>query len=772
MNVQSSKQSESSSLKGKPQPDQRGKQTAVDAANTYATGNARKLSPWSNDSQDGKRPQSPNPVQPRIQLQTSLGNQALVQRMEAGLDRGAINHLISLRPIIGNQGVTRRLQAKLKVNTPGDHYEQEADRVADRVMGMPVTSEPAAPALSQAASSVQRKCSCNGSGTKCDKCRDEDEEKMLQRSTSTPSAPGYAPAIVHDALHSPGRPLDPATRSFMESRFGHDFSSVRVHTDAVAGDAAAAVQASAYTVGNDVVFAHGNYEPSSDRGRRLLAHELTHVVQQSAGAPATVQRDTNPLRDAPVQSQTSNLLNLLPQMPPELAKQFTVRAMRENEFQALTGIRVNSIPEKKLLSPEDAGLVVDPGLLAGVGAGVLAGPRPTLPLPLGTTGVLWSSDAHLSQFAVVPQENPALSFFFGDAALETYGFRSWLPTHIASTLERGVPGKPFTPFTNMLNRGMGGNYVGDPLYPYFRSVAVYPQGGAENIAGAQQLVACMQEANRSGSLEGTYTFSTPKRTSPAFDRAFGAGAAADPNFQPPEIRNCLNQANALTQQALQGRDLVVNINGQDVNISTATDVATGQPVPGMTPSAAENMRTYLQQFEAEPGAQGLTRTPISGAMWLRGVTGVLRVGGFVLMVYNLGRIVDRYEAASTYDKPLVAGEEATMLTAGLLGSLIGEAIGETVVCAGMGPGFGLCMLAAGVAGGATGGMFAEGPAHDIGKTLQDAAELNRRGQLLPAIVEATAVVTKNQEALKAIQDFKSIEKPRQEDCQLPFCWPF
>ncbi|HEX2030249.1 MAG TPA: DUF4157 domain-containing protein, partial [Actinomycetota bacterium] len=88
------------------------------------------------------------------------------------------------------------------------------------------------------------------------------------------------PPIVHDVLRSPGRPLDPGTRTQMEARLGHDFGAVRVHTDSRAGRSADAVQALAYTVGSHVAFAPGRYAPGSPQGRRLLAHELTHVVQQ------------------------------------------------------------------------------------------------------------------------------------------------------------------------------------------------------------------------------------------------------------------------------------------------------------------------------------------------------------------------------------------------------------------------------------------------------------------------------------------------------------
>lgn len=92
------------------------------------------------------------------------------------------------------------------------------------------------------------------------------------------------PSPVTDVVGSGrGRPLDGETRSFMEARLGHDFGDVRVHTDSRAGDSAKAVRADAYTVGRDVVFGRGQWSPGTDAGRRMLAHELTHVVQQAAG---------------------------------------------------------------------------------------------------------------------------------------------------------------------------------------------------------------------------------------------------------------------------------------------------------------------------------------------------------------------------------------------------------------------------------------------------------------------------------------------------------
>lgn len=110
------------------------------------------------------------------------------------------------------------------------------------------------------------------------------EGNVLQRTTVSAAPIPAVPSVVHDVLRSPGQPLDTATRTSLEPRFGHDFSGVRVHTDDRATLSARAVDAQAYTVGRDVVFGAGRYAPGTKAGGELLAHELTHVAQQTASS--------------------------------------------------------------------------------------------------------------------------------------------------------------------------------------------------------------------------------------------------------------------------------------------------------------------------------------------------------------------------------------------------------------------------------------------------------------------------------------------------------
>jgi Domain of unknown function (DUF4157) len=177
---------------------------------------------------------------------------------------------------LGNAGLLRILQAKLTVSDPQDHFEQEADRVADQVMRMPDLAAGCAPAP---ASTQTTAVQCAADATSALPAVDAPLEEAVA------------------ALDGRGGPLSPEVRSFMEPRFGADLSAVRIHTDAHAHDLARSVNARAFAVGRNVVFGAGYYAPHTDSGRRLLAHELTHTLQQGATTRLACDRKPKTLKE-------------------------------------------------------------------------------------------------------------------------------------------------------------------------------------------------------------------------------------------------------------------------------------------------------------------------------------------------------------------------------------------------------------------------------------------------------------------------------------------
>lgn len=201
-----------------------------------------------------------------------MGDQG-TQQIQAFSDR-SFGFDFSTIPTHSTTGSQQFIQASLNVNAPGDQYEQEADRVADAVMRMPAS--PFTPSINNLKSWINPTVS---------------HLPAISRIQTSGGKGGFqAPSSIEERINrmqSGGRSLPDKERSFFEERMGYDFSGVRVHTDANAVQASRDIQARAFTLGNNIAFNQGAYRPETDAGRRLLAHELTHVVQQGA---AGVQR--------------------------------------------------------------------------------------------------------------------------------------------------------------------------------------------------------------------------------------------------------------------------------------------------------------------------------------------------------------------------------------------------------------------------------------------------------------------------------------------------
>ena len=209
--------------------------------------------------------------------------------------------LLALQQTHGNRYVQRvvtGIQAKLKIGQPGDIYEQEADRVAEQVVRMPEPQvqrqvepeeeeeeEPlqTKPLAEQITPLVQRQVE-----------EEEEEEPIMTKSMNGGTQ------RVKDDLHirlnqsrDGGQPLQETDRNFMERRFGVDFSGVKVHTDSNAAQLSRDLNAQAFTHGRNIHFGAGKYNPESSQGKKLLAHELTHVVQQTGGAPISQDNESS-----------------------------------------------------------------------------------------------------------------------------------------------------------------------------------------------------------------------------------------------------------------------------------------------------------------------------------------------------------------------------------------------------------------------------------------------------------------------------------------------
>jgi hypothetical protein len=264
--------------------------------------------------------------------------------------------LLQLQQVIGNRAVGRIIQTKLNVSQPGDQYEQEADREAEMVMRMP---DGETSGISRSSTQIQRQCSdCASGGGICPKCAGEsslqrkplagtispiiqrkcseceEEEETLQFKQSPGHPPEITPTIAANinSLRGGGQPLPLSARRFFEPRFGYDFSSVRVHADGRDAQSARDLQARAFTIGRDVVFGAGEYAPESAAGRKLLAHELAHVVQQShmPSTPQTsIQRQASPsasnAADARARAATELIVD-------DSAAELGAGQMRKSEF--------------------------------------------------------------------------------------------------------------------------------------------------------------------------------------------------------------------------------------------------------------------------------------------------------------------------------------------------------------------------------------------------------------------------------------------------------
>ena len=269
---------------------------------------------------------------------------------------------------------------------------------------------------------LQRACACGGvmgGHEECESCRTT--KSPLRRLASGVPAPLVAPPIVHETLRAPGRPLDRATRVTMEDRLGHDFSRVRIHDDASAAASAHAVGALAYTVGHDVVFGAGHYAPHGEAGRGLLAHELTHVIQQGFAAGESTGRIEVGAADSASETEAD-------------AVQGAVRLRRTSAVRLAAPVHI-----ARAAAPRPAAPPWSPGVLSRP-APSPPGPSPCLPASECAGPIAGSAEAFgaAEEKAAAPLRAELEAMGPEQAAAIGHGARA---IHVERMAERFLPGK-------------------------------------------------------------------------------------------------------------------------------------------------------------------------------------------------------------------------------------------------------------------------------------------------------------------------------------------
>ena len=265
--------------------------------------------------------------------------------IEARSDKQRADLVTQLQQSYGNAYVQRLLsshivQAKLTVNPPDDVYEREADRVAETIQRQPMEEEEE---LQMKASRIQRQgpeeeeLQMKASQIQRQAEEEEEEEEPIQTRTV-----GSQPSVTSDdlegqinAARGSGQPLPDSVRASLEPHFGHDFSEVRIHTDAEADRLSRQLDAEAFTTGKDVFFREGAYQPESETGKGLIAHELTHVVQQQE-APVAQRNALEPTATTDAEAPAAGLDETRMAVLRALWEATVVRPIRE-AYEALAG---------------------------------------------------------------------------------------------------------------------------------------------------------------------------------------------------------------------------------------------------------------------------------------------------------------------------------------------------------------------------------------------------------------------------------------------------
>ena len=666
------------------------------------------------------------------------------------------------RRLIGNQAAQRLVQAKLAINPPGDRYEQEADRAAEMVLGngrmapLPITPLATAPS---------RRCACGGivgPGGECAACRRKRLALQTKESQMSSSAP--APKqTAHLLSQSSGQSLPHDTRHFFESRFNQDFSGVRIHTGQEAAEQSTHLRARAFTAGQDIVFGTGEYAPETPAGKKLLAHELTHVIQQNiSGLRIQRQPDEKAVNWVPgmrakllknawerdkIRFYTGETVEIIstpwllgyhsyirvraipspgvtllwsgehavdvadlepvasPLQSPSEEKQvqFQVNVLSEAAFASATGIDPANLPEGTLIPFDQAqaiGAAPDAPWLQGAAPGI----------GMGWSGAPWPSFSVPAYATGVQWTQTGFGHFSQFANIPGNpimgGYRSYGLVHGYQGLHSKATGQPWT-------RPVPGGYFSDwwfrLLSPQSQTM-VYRTGTPQHANLVAELIA-------QGRYTEHYTFPPP---------ASGA-----------KCTNCITVPQAQTYGALGGKPVIVTETG----VYDITEFGRPSPQDPFTVEQAGRGKT-MREWVTQPTVQTPTgqietlevaKVPRSNVWGTRGVA-CIRAGGVVMLVFGAYKTTERLEeAAGTPYFHRVVGQEAGSWVGGIIGGALGAAAAGAVACSPTGPGAFACAAAGFVGGlivgaagsmlGAIGGDYVAEKLEGVDAAVQTAGEL-------------------------------------------------
>jgi Domain of unknown function (DUF4157) len=633
------------------------------------------------------------------------------------------------------------IQRKLSIGAVDDPLESEADAMADKVMRMPETPF------------VQRKCA---------HC--EEEEKVQRKSLSADITPfiqtkggdgsGTASDTVTqqiNATRGSGNSMDRPTQSFMESRFGTDFSNVKIHTGHDAIQMSRELNAQAFTVGSDIYFNSGKYDPSSDSGKHLLAHELTHTIQQSGSIERSIQRTvdrveincadseirfvhdgtttgyhldhcnvTDNTYDAGVTLGRNRVEFNLGIVPPGTYFDFsysvapgqaspntffagqsrvTVICSNTPSADGAGSIRFNA----RQLSPQDfldlTGTTIDSipeGIMVPLG-NIISRAMPSVMGP----AVAGASHFSPTPWSFIPRNTTGILWVQGHTSVwsnpeglfstpTVRGYRGNLGYYLGELLP--VLGRRFTV---RLHEGVPGSFANDAWFPIMAGEQNYvfaPRSADQARAFAERL----QGTN----YGGEYTYSPP-RAPGAADPVLGPVGNTEGSLHnqltargraPMCTNNCITVPTAEIEAAIGGRPVS----------SSGVDVMTGtRPGGTVDPHFAGRGRLMTDATGTGPLPTGAERLNIRVTPGASASMFVIRGAGRVMLVYGIYQTEERIrESIGTGHTATVITEEAGAWTGGIFGAALGGAAAGAVFCAPTGPVDAVCVV-----GGFLGGLL-------------------------------------------------------------------